>query len=317
MRKHWLRLLLGLLLGGGALWLATRQVDWAASLQALRRADMGLLLLALAAQSGTYLLGANRWRCLFPEPASLSRRTLTAALLVAHLINTLLPFQPGPLVRAYLVGREEGQSRVLVLTTVGVEKLLEAMALVIGLALLFLWLPLPAWVRRAGLGAAALALGGLAIVGLLHRGRRRLERWLLGLSQAISGVGLAMLEGASGWLKPARIVPLLLWTVALWLSGVAVNLLVLRALDLPVQPLIGVTLFILLMLGIRLPAGPASLGIFESLCVVGLGWFGVEPTAALSYGLALHAVVLLPGLAGGAWVLGRDAALRVGLRQAA
>ena len=299
-----------------ALWLATRQANWTAAFQALRQAHIGWLLLALLAQSGSYLLGAGRWRLLFPAPEQVSHRTLTAALMVAHLVNTLLPFQLGPLARAYMVGRQEGQSRAMTLTTVGVEKLLEALALVVGLALLFFWLPLPSWARQAGLGAALLAGGGLLAIGLLSRGRRRLEDRLAGLGRTVGDIGLSMLKGASGWLQPSRFGPLALWTAALWLDGIAVNLLVLKAMDLPTRPLIGATLFVLLMLGIRLPAGPANLGIFESLCIVGLGWFGVEPTVALSYGLALHTVVLLPGLVGGSLVLGRDAALRTGLRQA-
>jgi uncharacterized membrane protein YbhN (UPF0104 family) len=132
-----------------------------------------------------------------------------------------------------------------------------------------------------------------------------------------SGMGLTMLDSMAPWLQLGRIGQLTWWTAWLWGSGVVINLLVLQALDIPGSPLMALTLLVLLTLGARVPAGPANIGVFESLCVVGLDWFGVKPGLALSYGFALHVVVLLPGLIGGAWVVWHDATIWAGVRGAA
>jgi uncharacterized membrane protein YbhN (UPF0104 family) len=315
--KRWLRLLLGLLLSAGALWLATRGVDWAQTGRALRTAHYPLLLVASLVQCATYLIGASRWRVLFPDPASIPLGRLIEALLVAQLVNTALPLRLGPLARAYLVGERHGQGKTLVLTTVAGEKLAEALALVFGIILVVLLLPIPGWLRQAGMATALLAATGLVVVLVLTGGRHRLARGLARLGNWVTGVSVAMLDTMAAWSEPARAGRVLWWTALLWLLGVGVNLLVLLALGMPGQPLIAFALLVLLQLGARVPGAPANLGIFESVCVLVLGWFGIDPGLALSYGFALHVVVLLPGLIGGAWVLWHDSAARAGLQVAA
>jgi uncharacterized membrane protein YbhN (UPF0104 family) len=97
--------------------------------------------------------------------------------------------------------------------------------------------------------------------------------------------------------------------------GMLVNWLVLIALGIPGRFSIAAVLLVLLQMGGRVPGVPASIGIFEALCIIGLGWFAIGPGLGLGYGVALHAVVLLPGLVGGAFVLWRDSVARVGLQQ--
>ena len=55
---------------------------------------------------------------------------------------------------------------------------------------------------------------------------------------------------------------------------------------------------IVLQIGITIVTVPATIGIFEYLCVLTLGWFGVPAPLALSVGLVLHLLVLIPGAAG-------------------
>lgn len=307
----------GLLFGVLLFWLATRKVDWVEGRQALQGADWGLLLLAFLLQSASYLVGAARWQTLFPHRPPTRFGRLAAVLLVAQLVNIAFPVRLGPLLRAYLVGGESGRDKVVALTTVVGEKVLDMLALAVGGVLMLLLLPLPAWARQAGVGVALVAAAGLAAVLLATGGRRWLESWLLRFGERVTGAGVAILDSMDVWLRPGRAGRLLLWTAGLWLVGVLVNWLVLLTLGLPGRLSIAAVLLVLLQLGARVPGAPANIGIFESLCIVGLGWFGVKPGLALGYGLLLHAVVLLPGLIGGTLVLWRDSIARDGLRRAA
>jgi uncharacterized membrane protein YbhN (UPF0104 family) len=314
--QQWVRLALGLAISAGALWLAGRHVDWAVTWQVLAAARLPLLLAAILVQCTSYLLSAARWQALFPEPAAVPVFRLVQVLLVAQLVNTALPFRLGPLARASLVGTRDDQGIALTLTTVAGEKLLETLTLAAGLVLTMIVLPLPPWVQQAGLTVALLSAGALVIVLALSHSRQRLEGWLVRLGGRVAGTSMILLEVMGAWLKPVRAGQLILWTAALWLLGTGVNLLVLLALGLPGRADIALVLLVLLQLGARVPGAPANLGLFESLCVAGLAWFGVAAGPALSYGLALHAVVLLPGLLGGAWALWHDAVLRARLRHA-
>jgi uncharacterized protein (TIRG00374 family) len=315
--RRWLRFVLGVLLSAGALWLATRGVDWAETWRALQAADVALLLAALVVQCASLLLAAVRWRVLFPAPASVRLGRLVEVLLVAQLVNAVFPFRLGLLVRGFLAGEREGEGLAPAFTTVAGEKLVEMLGLALGVVLLLFLLPMPSWLRQAGIGVVVLAAGGLGVVLTAAGGRRWIERWVTRLGGRVAGVSLSMLDTMVAWLSPGRAGQLALWTAGLWAAGIGVNVLVLSAMGMPPRFSIGASLLILLQLGVRVPGAPANAGVFESLCVAGLGWFGVEPALALSYGFALHAVVLLPGLVGGTWVLGRDSAVRADVRRAA
>jgi uncharacterized membrane protein YbhN (UPF0104 family) len=298
------RLAIGLLLSGVLLWLALRGVEWRHTSAAFRQANVGLLLPALLIQAVTYLLGAVRWRALFPEPPQLGLSRLTAALLVGQLVNLASPVRLGPLVRAYLAS-DERAGRALALATVIEEKILDLAVLAVGGLMLITVLPVPPWLRQAGLAGAIVAAVGLAALVSVAGSRRWLLATLARLSTRVAGLGEAALTSLNVWRQPGRLVEPLLWTGVIWAAGGLVNWLVLRALGLPGGAQAAAALLVLLQLGVRVPGAPANLGIFESLCIFGLGWFGVEPGAALSYGLVLHGVVLLPGLAGGALAIWR------------
>jgi uncharacterized membrane protein YbhN (UPF0104 family) len=64
-----------------------------------------------------------------------------------------------------------------------------------------------------------------------------------------------------------------------------------------------------LMAGISLPSAPGRIGIFEYSCILALSIFGIRQAQALSYGILLHAVVLLPTT-----LLGLLAFLRLGVK---
>ena len=174
---------------------------------------------------------------------------------------------------------------------------------------LLLLIPAPAWVRDAGLGVALAALVAVLLLLLLARGRRLLLSWLLRFGDWAAGAGEAALDVAAVWLQPGRLWGLVTWTLAVWAIGALVNLLVLAAFGIPGGLGTAFVLLVLLQMGARVPGVPANIGVFEFLCQVGLGWFGIEPNLALSYGLALHVIVLLPALIVGGLLLWRDSAL--------
>jgi uncharacterized membrane protein YbhN (UPF0104 family) len=310
-----LRLAIGVLLSGVLLWLALRGVDWRQSAAAFRQADLRLLLLAVGLQAGTYSLGALRWRALFPERPETGLAHLAAAMLAGQLVNLASPVRLGPLVRAYLAARDRA-GRALALATVVGEKAIDLAVLAAGSLWLIAVLPVPVWLRQAVSTAALVAVVGVAALASAASGRRRLVATVARLSQRLAGLSEAALASLDVWRKPGRLARLLLWTASIWGAGALVNWLVLRAMGLTGGLVVAAALLVLLQLGVRVPGAPANLGIFESLCILGLSWFGQERGAALSYALALHGVVLLPGLVGGTVALWRVTPGWGALRQA-
>ena len=309
-------LAVGLALGVLLLALAFRGVDTSALAGALARTDLRLLALGLITVAATTGAKTHRWGLLFyPSHGDLRFGRLLSAILIGQMMNFLLPARLGELARAYLIAEMEGQHKLFALGTIVVEKLLDGFMLLFLLALLFLLMPLPDWLRIPG-ATMGLVLAGLLVAILLLTGQREsilramdrfcqlvpvLERF--GLRQR-----LGVLADGLGSLRASDVnTRLLAWSVGIWLLAALTNYLTLLALGIE-APLVVASLFLLVVihLGLVVPSSPARIGVFHYICVLSLSVFGVEGSLALAYGFALHFIVVLPIIFAGIFCLWKE-----------
>lgn len=312
-RRVW-RYILGLAVSALALVLVLRDFDASAVLGSFARADLRFAGLAVAAVVVANLGKAARWRVLLGRAgAGIPFYALLFAHLAGQLGNAALPARAGDFGRAFLVDDREA-GRGFVLGTVAFEKLLD-LSIFAALSLAFLALhPLPDWFGGSTLlpGALAVLIFAAALLGSRHAGR--ITGWIAHLGRRMPPV----LEQALG--KPfrdgvaflqvlrdrRRLLALAAWSALIWGLSILINDLAMRAvrIDLPWQA--SLLILIVLQVGIAIPTAPGNLGVFEYLCVLVLGFYGVRGAPAVSYGLLLHAIVFLPVLLGGLsglWIL--------------
>lgn len=309
-RRTVLRLALGTGISLGFLWLAFRGVDWAGAWAVIRHARWGMAGLALGSVILSTWMRALRWRLLFyPDHRRLDPTRCLGIFLAGQVLNAVIPARLGEIARAYLIGRYSGISKMYALWTTVVEKVLDALTLLLFLAGLSLFVPLPPWLQRAGrtLGLALIA-GSLLLALLLVLRRHVLDR-LQGLERAhpwIARLRLRALLGAIGdsvrLLRNPRLAGAVGgWSVAAFGVGAWTNWLVARALDMPLS--YGAALLLLAVLQISaivpIPTSPGRIGLFHYLCILSLAIFGVARESALSYALVLHVIFYLPMTIGG------------------
>jgi uncharacterized membrane protein YbhN (UPF0104 family) len=88
-------------------------------------------------------------------------------------------------------------------------------------------------------------------------------------------------------------------SVAMWLIGVVVNYFVLLALDLQLPWISAFLLMAVLMVGGIVPSSPGKIGVFQYLCILTLGLFGVDKSIGLTYGILLYLVAYGTPMVGG------------------
>jgi uncharacterized protein (TIRG00374 family) len=307
---------LGLLLGILLLALAFRQVDLASLMVALAKTNPYLVALAFLAVAATTVAKALRWGLLFyPLHGEVHFNNLLSAILVGQMMNSLLPARLGELARAYLIGETEGQYKLRALGTIVVEKLLDGLMLVLLLALLFLVMPLPDWLRIPG-ATAGLAIGGLlAAILLLSRQREKMlavvDRCCRRLP-VLDGLGMPQRLGALadglGSLSAMEVnARLVAWSVTIWFLAAVTNYLTLLALRIEAPlALASLLVLVVLHLGLAVPSSPGRIGVFHYLCLLSLSVFGVERSLALAYALVLYFVVVLPIIVAGLFCLWKE-----------
>lgn len=297
-RGRLLKILLGLVVSAALLVYVFRDADVRAIPGLLARTHWGLLAASIALNLLSLWARAWRWAFLFP-PDSRPRR-LFNAVMIGYMGNNLLPLRAGEVVRAYVVTRH-GQPFWTTVATMVVERVLDAIAVGVMLACLFLLMTVPReleWAALLFISAdlaliAALVLAAVAPEGCERMLRRLLERW-----PAVERRALRVLdtvnEGLRGIRARRHLPPIVIWSAAIWLLLAAAVWTAFRAahLDLPWGAAWAVLAF--LGLGVSLPSSPGFAGVVQAVVIVALALFSVPRTEALSFSLLLHASQYFP-----------------------
>ena len=317
---HWLsskyfHLGLSLVISGLSLYLAARHVSWTEIWESLLQADWrwaGLAVLSVGVNNLTKIV---RWQLLGTTAntqTSFTRLSLT--FLVGQMLNAIYPGRVGDLSRIYLTGERAGE-RAFMLGTIVLEKALDVIAYTVLAAWMFLWMPMPTWIRGSVAGVVVVGLGVLVLLRIASRLRNshisipsKISGWLNNICERLSSshqrqklvywlrMGSESLKVLDNpWLL-GRVISL---TVMVWVTALLNNYLVIKALNVDLGTLgneARATLVILvgLMAGITIPTIPGRIGVFEYICVLSLQLFHVDQGIALTYGIVLHAVVFIP-----------------------
>jgi glycosyltransferase 2 family protein len=321
-RARW-RLLAGLALSSLCLYLALREISWAALLDALAVARWSWVALAAAVILASSFLKAIRWRALFlPQKVALSRAWLV--FMIGQMLNAVLPARAGEASRIYLIGGEEKVTYATAFSTVVIEKVVDLLLLAAAYLAVAVWLSraavgLPDWLRDAGtvlIPVAALGLTGLLLVAqfghpLWHLIRKALrplpQLWQETLDKA-AGQAIGALKAFQHGQARGQV-----WVLSLliWVLMVLPNLLVFEAFGLELGPFVGLLLLVVLLTGVAAPPLPGNVGVFAYLCQLVLSLFGVDRETGLAYGVTLQAAVYLPPiLIGSVCLLAQNLPLR-------
>jgi len=249
---------------------------------------------------------AHRWRYLFPPRSDPPR--LTPAIMIGYMANNVLPLRAGEVVRVYVVARrwkplgaERAHPFWTTLATLVVERVLDSLVVVLILALLVLVIPVPAFLELAALVVLAVDLAGvatlIALVAAPARCARLIERltarWPRLRERAVR-IFETFVTGLDGIRTPAHLVPLLAWTVLVWLVPAAAAWTMLRALGLHLPFVAAWAVLAFVGLGVSIPSAPGYVGVFHAAAALALGLFGVPQAAAVGYALLFHAAQIVP-----------------------
>ncbi len=294
------RFLLWTLVALVALVVLYRTINWRTAWMTLQTADLFWVGVAAFTIVATNVAKAARWRRLLVDvspPPTLWH--LLRVILIGQGLNTFLPIRIGDLARLrYLHNADPAAA----LGTIVLEKALDLLCFV-GLAgLLLAAIPLPSDVTGqilAFIGTTLLLLSAGAILFIVSN-HQRLARahTRFPLLRPFFHLYQRFLAGWNTLRQRQDSIVLGGWSLLIWGLAVSTNLCIAAALHLTLPPISAVVLLVLLQIGITVIALPATIGVFEYICVVILGWFAVPEATALGFGIVLHLLVLVPNLIG-------------------
>lgn len=297
-------------------YLALRDIDFDAFLDALADGDPVWFAAALTVFAAAYAVRAARWSVLFEAGTRPPFRPVVRALLVGDFLTSLLPvLRLGEVARVVLLHREAHTPRSVGLGTVVTERVYDSVVLLLLLFAAVPFAPPVTWLRGATVLLALLAVGLAVTLFVLWRFGSRALGFLLRPLARLPGFSLArtelaavgIVQGLSGVRNVRMALAALSLTVLSWL-GIAISYtLALRCVGLDLGLDAGILVGVATSFSLLLPALPASVGIFEAAALVALEPYGVNEAQALSGAVVIHVLSFVPFLILGPLALRRSA----------
>lgn len=297
-----MKFLVSLLISALFLYLALRGLDFGAIGQSLAQVQYGMLIPAMLIHLASFWVRGLRWRSMLIHLKPVTSRALFPPLAISYLANNTLPMRAGEVVRAYLVGRNEGISKAASFSSIVLERVCDGLTLLLFLGGVALIAPLPDWARQVGL-LAGTAFVGVAVVmaGLVFAQALTLaviravtQRLPNGLGTKIETVLGRFVSGLDVLQNRKELVRVFAWSLVIWgIEALALQMTAIACgLDLSLTS--AFFTLVIINLGTMIPSSPGYVGTFEFFCVKSLAAFQVAAAPAMGFALVLHVVQFLP-----------------------
>jgi glycosyltransferase 2 family protein len=286
-------------------YLAFRDIDFGAFVDALKNGDPAWYVASFAVLAVAYAVRVARWWVLFAPDARPPFRAVVRALFVGDFLTSLLPaLRLGEFARVVVLHREAQTSRAVGLGTVVTERLQDVLTLLVLLIVAVPFAPPVSWLRSATVLLAVLVAGVVVLLAVLARFGSRPLRFALrplhrlpGFSQARTELAAEGLVRGLAGLRDVRMALASFALTALYWLGFALSFsLALRGVGIEFDLDAGILVTVATTFSLLLPSLPASVGIFEAATLIALEPYGVDDARALSGGVVIHVLTFVPFL---------------------
>ncbi|MCL0029337.1 flippase-like domain-containing protein [Dehalococcoidia bacterium] len=310
-------------------------VNFREMLGALGDANYWYLVPAVGLYLASVWFRALRWGVLLRHLKPITTRRLYPVVVVGYMANNLLPMRLGEFVRSYYVGDREGISKTSALATIIVERICDALVLLLFIGVITLFVPLSGLARSfgdqsglpwpglvtvvsvpfigafvAGMILAAYPATAIDLVGRLMRPLPR--RYGIGATEILG----RLLQGLAPLRDLGLLSVLFTLTLPIWLAEAAVFYVLGFPFGLDeAHENLGTTAVTMVLvtaianIGSSVPAAPGGLGLFEIIAreTLVLGPLAaVDRPVAAGYALVVHATLMLPMIVLGQVILWAD-----------
>ena len=287
----------------------------------LSQADPLLFALATFCATAIFALRARRWQVILePVVAKIPLGPLWRATAIGMMVNNVVPARAGEIARAYALTKESPVPFPASLASLAVDRLFDAIVLLLLAATALLDPALSASHTLAGQSLSSFATGAGTIVVVLILGLyalvifptqllRLFELFARRVSPSVEERGRQVLQtfmrGLSVLRSPARFAAVLGWTLAHWLLNALGFWLAFKAVGISAPFSAALFLQAFIALGTAVPALPGFFGVFEYMSVQGLAVYGVSQQQAATWAIGYHLFSFIPITVIGAYYFAR------------
>jgi uncharacterized protein (TIRG00374 family) len=289
-RRFPLLLVFSLGLASVLLYFTLRGLDWVAFWNTIKNGHYAILLVVIPISSINYFIRSLRWSTFMRSEKKVSVLSVFWANMVGYLGNAYLPARAGELIRSAFLGEKSKLGTSFILATALVERILDAVTLVLvgSIALLLLGNISPSLTNAVRIMALAGILGLIVIIAAPLQ--EKLIQRLFGklplppeLSQSLSKQTTRFLVGMRSLQNWKRFSTFMFLTAIIWLLDALGTTIGVQIISQKLN--IGQALVLLSALGLSsaVPSTPGYVGVYQFVAVTILVPFGFSRSEALAY----------------------------------
>ena len=318
--RHW-RTVLGVVLSAALLYWAFRGIEFSEVRHELAGSNLALFIASALVATLTFPIRALRWRVILePVQANIPFGPLWRSTAIGMMINNVAPARLGEPARAFALSRETSVPFATAFASLAVDRLFDALVIVLLLCVALLDPAFPSEARLADQPIANWAGGAtlliLLLTGVLYlivlmpaRVVRLYEAFARRVAPSLEARGrdalVAFADGLGILRRPSRFAAVLAWTTVHWLVGAFGMWLGFRAVGIDVPATAALFVQGVIGFGVAAPAAPGFVGVFEAAAKAGLSVYGVSGTQALSWAIGYHVLGFIPITLIGIWYFTR------------
>ena len=304
--KNSLKIIFGLLISIGFLFLAFRQLDFQQMKQAFSLANYWLLIPSIIIIFASHWLRSVRWQFLMNPIRNIPVGNLFSALLIGYAANTILPAHLGEFLRAYVVGKKRNIPISSALATIVVERIIDILSIVLILAVTLVIYPFPSWVKKSGYIMFGIAIGLFIFLVLMKRYtestmsfiHRLLKPFPESISEKVENLSRSFLDGLKPMKSKFDYIIIFILSILIWFGYWSVLYINFFTFNLAAEYNLGITtglvMLVITTISVVVPSSPGYIGTYHWLCQASLELFHVPRAIGLTYAIVVHALNFFP-----------------------
>jgi glycosyltransferase 2 family protein len=295
------RFIIGLLISGILSYFAFKGVDWRILKESLIQLDYRYLLPIILLNLLVQWMRSYRWGLILKPLQVLDQRTLFSVTSVGFMGILLLPARIGEFLRPYLISQKKQIDLRSALATVVVERVFDGLTIMGFFVWVILFVPLPAWVHRAGYLSLAVFLSTLLLLLFTLKQKEGTLKLVHPLVKVLPKKAQDTIRAfIHSFAQGLQILPD--WKNTILVAGLSLAIWALMGLIFYISfycthfklPLIAAYVVLTItVIGIMIPGAPGFVGNFHLFCVLGLSLFGIPRSEALTYAIITHLIQAL------------------------
>jgi len=269
-------------------------------IRTLGRIDLKFLLLAIFFEFMIPLTKSLRWKFILDPVKKIPVREIFSLYCLGWMVNVILPALTGQVARSFMLSKKQNLAKASSFASIALEVVFDGLSLLILMIVVSYMFAFPSWLIRGEYTLAISVSLGLAFLYFLTHNQKLFsklkDKFPHKVTEKIDQISHSFSQGLQMLKSSKHIVLVTLFSILSWLSQIAVVTLLLLAFNFKIPVWSAVVIIIINALMMMFPLTPGNIGTFQVATILGLSFFNVHKTEALSFGLVLHSLDILPYL---------------------